>query len=287
MKGGNSGNNRSDLNRGNILKPTFDTLMEEGHKAFDAYHANLEEHFLSRCEVMRHRTFLKDTTPIIFNKPEVIPEVWPNPSPSRNDIQVMINSTLERQAKSTNELLRRLIEEWDGKKLDATSANPSSSTSIVSFAQTNPHTSGPLVGSRLMPHPSAQPMNHFHSRTTIEGSTPTFGMPQQTMAGMFRQGYTHIVPSFSMPNPSSAPYTAGYNDWAYPNPNGNYQAPYTIIAYIDPIPLPGSSLGFLPNHAYQNMPCFNTYGQPNVDGFGFETPPQFPFRPQLIDMMPP
>jgi hypothetical protein len=28
----------------------------------------------------------------------------------------MINSTLERQAKSTNELLRRLIEERDGKK---------------------------------------------------------------------------------------------------------------------------------------------------------------------------
>jgi hypothetical protein len=36
---------------GNILKPTFDTLMEEGHKAFNAHHANLEELFLLRGEV--------------------------------------------------------------------------------------------------------------------------------------------------------------------------------------------------------------------------------------------
>jgi hypothetical protein len=51
MKGGNSSHNGSDLDRGNILKPTFDTLTEEGHKAFEAYHANLEELFLSHCEV--------------------------------------------------------------------------------------------------------------------------------------------------------------------------------------------------------------------------------------------
>jgi hypothetical protein len=38
MKGENFGNNGSDPNKGNILKPTFDTLMEEGRKAFDAYH---------------------------------------------------------------------------------------------------------------------------------------------------------------------------------------------------------------------------------------------------------
>jgi hypothetical protein len=30
MKGGNSGDNRSNLDKGNILKPTFDTLTEEG-----------------------------------------------------------------------------------------------------------------------------------------------------------------------------------------------------------------------------------------------------------------
>jgi hypothetical protein len=45
MKGGNSSHNRSDLNNGNILKLTFDTLMEEGHKAFEAYLTNLEELF--------------------------------------------------------------------------------------------------------------------------------------------------------------------------------------------------------------------------------------------------
>jgi hypothetical protein len=37
MKCGNPGHSRSDLNKGNILKPTIDTLMEEGHKAFEAY----------------------------------------------------------------------------------------------------------------------------------------------------------------------------------------------------------------------------------------------------------
>jgi hypothetical protein len=52
MKGGNSSNNGSDLNKGRILKPNFDTLMEEGRNAFEAYRANLEELFPSRCEVM-------------------------------------------------------------------------------------------------------------------------------------------------------------------------------------------------------------------------------------------
>jgi hypothetical protein len=94
----------------------FDTLTEEGRKAFEAYRANLEELFLSCCEVTRHGTILEDTTPIVFHKPEVILKVQPDPSPTRNDIQSMINSALERQAKSTDELLCSLIEEWDGKK---------------------------------------------------------------------------------------------------------------------------------------------------------------------------
>jgi hypothetical protein len=142
MKSRNFDNNGSDLNKNNILKPTIDTLMEEGRKEFEAYRTNLEEFFLSHCEVTRHGTVPKDTTLIFFHKPEVIPEVWPDPSPSHNDIQSMINSTLDRQAKSTDELLRRLIEERDRKTLDATSVNPSSSTCAISFNQTIPHTSG-------------------------------------------------------------------------------------------------------------------------------------------------
>jgi hypothetical protein len=47
----------------------------------------------------------------------VIPEVRPDPSPSHNDIQVIINSTLERQVKSTDELLCMLLEEQDEKNL--------------------------------------------------------------------------------------------------------------------------------------------------------------------------
>jgi hypothetical protein len=207
MKGRNSGTNRSDLNKNNILKPTFDTLTEEGHKAFEAYCANLEELFLSRCEVTRQGTVLRDTTSIVFMKPEVIPEIRPDPSPSCNDIQSMINSALERQAKSTDELLRRLIEEWDGKKLDSTGVIHSSSSCAVSFTQTNPHTSGTKMGNTTMPNPSAHSVNHFHSRTTIEGSTPTFEMLQQTTDNMFGQGYMQTTSSFSMPNFTSAPYT--------------------------------------------------------------------------------
>jgi hypothetical protein len=168
----------------------------------------------------------------------------------------MINHALERQAKSTDEPLHRLIEEWDGKKHDDPNAKPST-TSTVNFAQINSHTSGPLVGGTSMPNPSAQPMNHFHIQTTIDGLVPNLGMSQQATTSMYGQGYTQITPSFTMPNPTSTPYTSGFNGRAYPNPSGNFQAPYTTTAYTDPIPLPGSSLGFLPNHAYQTLPCFN------------------------------
>jgi hypothetical protein len=67
----------------------------------------------------------------------------------------MINSALERQAKCTDELLRRLIEEQDGKKLDATNVSPSSSTCVVNFTQTNPHTSGSSAGGTSILNPSA------------------------------------------------------------------------------------------------------------------------------------
>jgi hypothetical protein len=107
---------------------------------------------------------------------------------------------------------------------------------------------------------SAQPMNHFHSKTTIEGSTPNLGMPQQATTSMYGQGYTHTTPSFTIQNPSLTPYTSGFNGRVYRNPSGNFHAPYTTIAYTNPIPLPGSLLGFLPNHAYQTPPRFNAYG---------------------------
>jgi hypothetical protein len=154
MKGGNSGHNRSNLDKGNKLKPTFDTLTEEGHKAFEAYRANLEELFLSRCEVMRQGTVLLDSMPIIFTKPEVIPEVQLNPLPSLNDVQNMINSILERQVKSTDELLRRLIEEQDGKKHSDAIVNPSSSTCAVNFCS-NQSTYKWSIGGR---HCNAEPL---------------------------------------------------------------------------------------------------------------------------------
>jgi hypothetical protein len=75
MKGGNSDHNGSNLDKGNILKPTFDTLTEEGCKAFEACHSNLEELFFSCCEVTRQGTILKDIMSIVFTKPEVMPMV--------------------------------------------------------------------------------------------------------------------------------------------------------------------------------------------------------------------
>jgi hypothetical protein len=142
---------------------------------------------------------------IIFTKPEVILKVRPNPSSSLNDVQNMINSTLERQAKSTDELLRKLIGERDGKKRSDANVNPSSSTCAINFSQTNPDTSGSSAGGTTLPNPSAQSMNHFHSRTTIEGSVTNLGMPQQTTTIMYGQGYMHTTPSFTKTNPSSTP----------------------------------------------------------------------------------
>jgi hypothetical protein len=98
------------------------------------------------------------------------------------------------------------------------------------------------------------------------------------MTNMFGKGYTQITPSFTMPNFVSASYTLGGNGRAYTHASSNFQAPYTTIAYTDPITLPNSSLGFLPNNAYQNASQFNAYGQPEVSGFGYETLPQFSVR---------
>jgi hypothetical protein len=96
MMGENTNTNRSDINKNNIFKATLNTLMEEGLKAFEAYHANLKEVFLSRYEMMWQGPILKDTTSIIIRKAKITPEVQPNPPLSLNDVQSMINSVLER-----------------------------------------------------------------------------------------------------------------------------------------------------------------------------------------------
>jgi hypothetical protein len=50
MKKGDYGVNRSDLDKNNIIKPTFH-LMEEDHKALEAYRIEVDEFFYSRYEV--------------------------------------------------------------------------------------------------------------------------------------------------------------------------------------------------------------------------------------------
>jgi hypothetical protein len=101
--------------------------------------------------------------PMIIRKAEVTPEVRSNPSLTLDDVQILINSTLEKQTKSNDELMRRLIEERDRKKLVVSHVHPSSSSCAVNFAQPNPQSSGALMGGTSQPNPSAQPRNHFYS----------------------------------------------------------------------------------------------------------------------------
>jgi hypothetical protein len=75
----------------------------------------------------------------------------------------MINSMLERQVKSNNELMHRLIEERDGKKLVDSNVNPSYSSCAINLTQPNPQTSGTSASGTTMPNLLAQSMNHFHS----------------------------------------------------------------------------------------------------------------------------
>jgi hypothetical protein len=60
---------------------------------------------------------LTDIAPIIIRKAEVTSEVQSNPSLSLSDVQSMINSVLERQARSIDELMCSVIEEQDKKNL--------------------------------------------------------------------------------------------------------------------------------------------------------------------------
>jgi hypothetical protein len=138
MKKGDSGTNGSDLNKSNIIKSTLDHLSEEDLK--------VEEIFLSCYEVTRQGLIQKDAVPINIYKFEVPTEVRFNPSLSFDDVQVMIHSTLERQEKSNNELMCRLIEERDEKKLVDSNVHTSSSSCVVNFAQTNSQPSGTSTG---------------------------------------------------------------------------------------------------------------------------------------------
>jgi hypothetical protein len=63
MKGGNSSTNASDLDKNNIVEPTFDTLMEEVRKVLEAYRTDLEELFYSRYEVTWHHFLLTTFNP--------------------------------------------------------------------------------------------------------------------------------------------------------------------------------------------------------------------------------
>jgi hypothetical protein len=98
-----------------------------------------------------------------IRKSKVTPEVRSNPSFSLDDVQVMINSVLERQVKSSNELMRKLIVERDRKKLIDSNVHTFSSSCAVNFAQTNHQPSDTLVDITSQSNPSAQPMNHFYN----------------------------------------------------------------------------------------------------------------------------
>jgi hypothetical protein len=87
-----------------------------------------------------------------------------------------------------------------------------------------------------------------------------------------------------MPNPGSTPDTFGSNDRTYTNTNVNYKALYTTIAYTDPIPLPDNLAERWPNYVNNNTMRYAIYDPLDHSGYGYETPPQFPFRPLSIGM---
>jgi hypothetical protein len=204
MKKGDLSTNVSDFNKNNIMKPTLDHLSEEDRKALEPYHKVVDEIFLSRYEVTMQTLIQRDSMLINIHKSEVTPEIRSNLSLSFVDVQVMINYALERQVENSNEMMPRLIEERDGKKFVDSNVNGSSSCD-VNFAQTNHQSSGTSASITSELNSSASPMNHFYSRITIDGSTPTCGIPQQTMTSTFGQGYTPAPSSFSMPNPGLTP----------------------------------------------------------------------------------
>jgi hypothetical protein len=92
-------------------------MTEEDLKALEAYRTEVDALFFLCYEVRWQGHVLKDAVPIVIYKAEVTPEVRPNPTLSLDDVQVLINSTFEKQAKSSDELTCRLIEERDGKNL--------------------------------------------------------------------------------------------------------------------------------------------------------------------------
>jgi hypothetical protein len=149
MKKGDPDTNRSDLNKKNIIRRTLDHLSKEDRKALEVYHKEVDEILLLCYKVTRQGLVQKDATLINIHKSEVTPEVWSNPSLSLDDVQVMINSTLERQAKSSNEMMHRLIEEEDGKRPIDSNVHTSSSCT-VNFSQTNLN----LVAHRWVAHHS-------------------------------------------------------------------------------------------------------------------------------------
>jgi cytolysin (calcineurin-like family phosphatase) len=75
MKKGVPGANESDLNKDNIIKPTLDYLSEEGQKALEVYHREVDDIFLSPYKVTRYVLIQKDAAPINICNSEVTPEV--------------------------------------------------------------------------------------------------------------------------------------------------------------------------------------------------------------------
>jgi hypothetical protein len=51
MKKGGSGVNRYDIDKNNIIRPTFNTMTEDDRKALETYRADLDELFYSHYEV--------------------------------------------------------------------------------------------------------------------------------------------------------------------------------------------------------------------------------------------
>jgi len=161
----------------------------------------------------------KESEPFVVYRSQVPPQVTA-PTHSLESIQSMIDTALDRQARASNELMRRLIEERDGKKVADNHANVSSPSGDFHVPQTENPPSVTSVGSAPQAHPQTQPTSHYHSQTTISGSAPVYGMPPEFMAGVPTSASLYSIPE----HPTAAAYAPGSTSNAPNQPSASAPA---------------------------------------------------------------
>ena len=151
----------------------------------------------------------KELEPFVVYTSQVNPQVT-SPAPSIESIQALIDATLGWLAKASDQLMRRLLEERDGKQDVDAHVSVSSSSGGSYVAPTNNPPSVTSAGSVPPLNTQTQPTGHYHSRTTIGGSAPMYGMPLEFMTGVSTSASLYSMPQ----HPAAAAYAPGSTSYA-------------------------------------------------------------------------